>query len=148
MVTTQIAGFRDIPALVEMMCEFYAESNRNVNSNRAMMSFSTLLSNRDAGRVIVASDGSPAGYIVLTLRFNFETGGFDGYIGDVYVRPKFRRRKIASELLAHLFREAAQQRFSAVHVETDLGNTAAVGLYEGHGMKNSHLGVLTRRMPR
>lgn len=146
MVTTQIASFRDIPALVEMMCEFYAESNRNVSSNRAMMSFSALLSNRDVGRVIVANDGSPAGYIVLTLRFNFETCGFDGYIGDVYVRPKFRRRKIASELLTHLFREAAQQQFSAVHVETDIGNTVAVALYEGHGMKNSHLGILTRRM--
>ncbi|MFT3781509.1 MAG: GNAT family N-acetyltransferase [Nibricoccus sp.] len=146
MLTTRTASFRDIPALVGMMRDFYAESNCLLDTNRAENAFTTLLSNRDTGRVIIASDGAAAGYVVLTLRYNIETGVFDGYVDDLYVVPKLRRRRIASELLAHLFREAVQQRLSAVHVEADLKNIAAIALYERHGMENAHLGVLTRQL--
>src|SRR4051812_39965578 len=87
----------DISALVELMSQFYAESNYALDRGWAAASFAQLLHDDSRGAAWIARfDGEPAGHIVLALRHSMEFGGLAGVIDDLFVRPEFRRRGIGS----------------------------------------------------
>ena len=62
----------------------------------------------------------------------------EGYIGNVAVRPAFRRRGIGDVLLNALDVQAGIRRLSFLTLEARAGNEAAISLYEKHGY--SHVG--------
>lgn len=77
----------DVERLVDLMAEFYGESDYPLNRKRAADAFSTLLSDERLGRVwIVEADSENVGYIVLTLGYSMEYGGRDAYVDDLFVR--------------------------------------------------------------
>lgn len=137
-MTTAIrkATLEDVPALVAMMREFYAESDYPLDRDWAAGSFQALLRDEAFGAAwIVSRDSEPAGYVVLTVRFSMEYGGLDAFVDDLFVRTEFRRRGLARALLKALFDECARRRVLAVHVEVGQDNDAAKALYGGFGLK-------------
>src|SRR5260221_8638784 len=116
--TVRRAGPGDIPVLVDLMSEFYAEAQYGLDRDWAAASFAQLL--RDAGRgaVWIAFDGPGAqGYVVLTTRHSMEFGGLDGFVDDMFVRPQHRGCGVGTSLLSALFGHCGQNRILAVHVE-------------------------------
>ncbi|HWT02028.1 MAG TPA: GNAT family N-acetyltransferase [Pyrinomonadaceae bacterium] len=143
MTTIHKATSEDIPALVEMMREFYAESDYPLDGNWAAGSFSALLRDDSLGAVWVASrDSEPAGYVVLTVRFSMEYGGLDAFIDDLFVRTAFRRRGLGRALVKALLDECGRRRVIAAHVEVGHDNDAAKMLYGGFGLKQGDDGRL------
>ncbi|WP_257385199.1 GNAT family N-acetyltransferase [Tahibacter caeni] len=125
----------DVPALVELMQAFYAESNYPLDRDWAASSFRTLVDRADLGGVWLASRGAtPAGHAVLTVRYCMEFGGTGGYIDDLFVEPAFRRRGIGHALLGALFAECGARGCKAVHVEVGAGNASALRLYSRFGL--------------
>ena len=62
------ATVRDIPALVELMREFYAEAGFQLPEENARRTFAELLGDPRLGRVwLIEVDGEPAGHVVLTF---------------------------------------------------------------------------------
>ena len=57
----------------------------------------------------------------------------EGYIGNVAVRPAFRRRGIADALLDRLDIFAREKKLSFLTLEVREGNIPAIALYEKHG---------------
>ena len=57
----------------------------------------------------------------------------EGYIGNVAVRPAFRRRGIADALLETLDLFAASRKLAFLTLEVRVGNKPAIALYEKHG---------------
>jgi GNAT superfamily N-acetyltransferase len=91
------AGDADIPALVELMSQFYAESSYALDREWAAASFAQLLQDEARGAVWIARRGTEAaGHIVLVLRHSMEFGGSTGVIDDLFVRPQFRRQGVGS----------------------------------------------------
>lgn len=132
MITTRRATLDDVPLLVTLMREFYAESALSLDERWAADSFFILLSDSGKGAVWIASDGDePAGYIVLTVRHSMEYGGPDGFIDDLYVRPAHRRRGLGAAALEALLAESRQRELKALHVETARDQTPGRRLYEG-----------------
>lgn len=138
--TTRKAASGDIPAPVDSMREFYAESAHPLDRGWAADSFSALLGDQSRGAVWPAShDDEPAGYVVLTTRFRMEYGGPDAFIDDLFVRPAYRRLRLARAVLRALFDECRQ--FGGLY--------AAFGLLDyissrGRGLmrRTSHLSLL------
>jgi len=98
------AGHADIPALVELMSQFYAESSYALDREWAAASFAQLLEDELRGAVWIARCGTdPAGHVVLALRHSMEFGGLAGVVDDLFVRPQFRRNGVGSALLSALF---------------------------------------------
>jgi ribosomal protein S18 acetylase RimI-like enzyme len=126
----------DVGELVELMREFYAESNHQLDAAWAKKSFLQLLSEPGLGGVwIVRRDGAIAGYVVLTLGYSMEHGALRGYIDDLFVKPAFRRQGIAHALLSELMEQCRRRGCKSTHVEVDGQNAAALGLYGRFGLR-------------
>jgi ribosomal protein S18 acetylase RimI-like enzyme len=135
MIETRRADTDDTPLLVNLMAEFYAESQFSLDREWASDSFSVLLGDDSKGAIWIAfQDGEPGGYAVLTLRHSMEYGGPDAFIDDLYVRPPHRRRGLGREALSALFAECARRGVLAVHVEAGRTNVAAQALYRSFGL--------------
>lgn len=147
--TTHSATFDDIPILVELMREFYAEANYQLDMQWAAASFSALLKDNSRGAAwIILQDSEPAGYVVLTTRFSMEYGGLDGFIDDLFIRPGYRRKGLGREALRALFDECDRRKLLAVHVEVGEDNIGAKSLYKSYGLEPKQDGrqVLTVRL--
>ena len=132
----QLAAHEDIPLLVEMMEEFYAESDVPLDHCVAAASFKTLLEKPDFGAIWIYFDGSEAvGYVVLTVCFSMEFGGLDGNIDDLYVRPSARRKGFGQELVQSLLIECHDRGLEALHVEVAPLNGPAKAVYERIGLQ-------------
>ena len=70
------ARHEDIPALVELMASFYAESGYDLDRLYAEKAFATLLSNDNLGCVwLITDEGVNVGHVVVTFRIGMEYGG-------------------------------------------------------------------------
>lgn len=135
MIRVRPAMLADVPALVELMTEFYDESDYELDPDWATAAFTTLLSDVSLGAIWIADvDGQPAGHIVLTVRFTMEHGGHSGYIDDLFVRPNYRRQGVAKALLGTLIEECRWRGCLSLHVEVGDDNDAAQALYARHGL--------------
>lgn len=126
----------DIPALVDLMREFYAESSHTLDRSQAEAAFSRLVETPELGCVWLAErDGAPAGHAVLTLRYTMEHGALAGHIDDLFVRPRFRRHGIGRALLSELSSECESRGCRALYVEVGSDNTPALRLYGQLGLR-------------
>lgn len=133
--TVRLAALPDIPDLVGLMDDFYAEASFPLDHAIAARSFDALLRQPSLGAVwLMLHEEQPAGYVVLTTRFAMEYGGLDGFIDDLFVRPRFRRRGLAASALAELVAEAHRRDLLALHVEVGQENQPAQALYRSLGM--------------
>ena len=130
------AGAADIPVLVDLMSEFYAESSHVLDRTWAEASFHRLLADESRGAAWLASqDAEPAGYVVLTLRHSMEFGGLAGVIDDLYVRPACRRQRVGFALISTLFDACRSACVAAIHVEVAPENVEAQALYKSFGLR-------------
>ena len=131
--TLRRATAEDIPALVTLMDEFYAEAGFPLDRAWASATFSALLAAPARGAAwIILNGNESAGYAVLTVRFSMEHGGLDAFIDDLFVRLPHRRRGMGHMALRALFGECKQRGVLAVHVEVGRDNHAANALYASH----------------
>ena len=130
------AGRSDVGALVDLMREFYVEASYSLDREWAEAAFSELFENPDRGCVWIAeAAGTAAGHAVLTVRYTMEHGSLSGYIDDLFVRPRFRRRGIARALVSELFVEGRRRGCRSVYVEVGAENTPAIRLYNQFGLR-------------
>ncbi len=149
LITACRATLEDIPLLVNMMQEFYEESNFVLDRQWATDSFSAFLSDDSRGAAWIGYyNGDAAGYVVMTIRFSMEYGGLDAFIDDLFVRVPYRRQGLGQTLLDTLFAKCQQRKVLAVHVEVGQNNVAANALYGNCGLKlrEDCRQMLTRRL--
>ena len=145
--TIRLATLPDIPALIELMRDFYAEANYALDAVWATTAFTGLLQDANHGLVWIAWEGAaPVGYVVLTFRYSMEFGGIDGFIDDLSVRAAHRRKGFATQLLSALFEECERRGVLAVHVETSSANLPATALYRRWGLEDRQRLLLTKKL--
>ncbi len=105
------------------------------------------LSNPTFGMPWVFSDeGTPAGYIVLTMGFSFEYHGQDAFIDEPYVEPQYRRQGIGRRTVQFVEERARELGVQALHLEVDPGNDPALELYRCTGYKDHQRRLMTKRL--
>ena len=93
----------DIPVLVALMTEFYAESGFPLDQKAATRSFADILGDERLGYVwMIEAEGKDAGHVVVTVRYAMEYGGLIGCLDDLYVRPSWRNRGLSTSALAEI----------------------------------------------
>lgn len=136
MDSVRLATPDDVPTLVALMGEFYAESEYPLPAEAASRAFAALLGDPRLGAAwIMEADGEPAGHVVLTVGFSMEYGGLRGFVDDLFVRAAFRGRGLAAMGLATLRAEAEARGVRALLVETVGGDERAQRVYRRAGFE-------------
>lgn len=141
------AQLDDVRHLVELMTEFYAESDYPLQPGRAAAAFTQLIDHEHFGRVWIMEEKSIAvGYAVLTLGFSMEYGGLDAFVDDLFIRPAYRRRGLGSAALDAIKHASVGLAVRALHLEVDPANDVAQRLYRNAGFEDNGRQLLTLRL--
>jgi ribosomal protein S18 acetylase RimI-like enzyme len=134
----RLASASDVPVLVALMGEFYAEADFTLPAEQAARTFEQLIGAPELGAVWLMLDAdTPAGFVVLTVAFSMEYGALRGFVDDLFVAPRFRRRGLAAAALNAVKRRCAERDVRALLVETSLSNEAAMHTYRRAGFEEN-----------
>jgi GNAT superfamily N-acetyltransferase len=135
----------DIPQLVTLMAEFYAEAGYPLPAAAATRTFADLLADARLGRIwLLEVGGAAAGYVVLTVGFSMEYGGLRGFVDDLYVRAGHRGQGLATAGLAAVRRAAEALGVRALLVEAGPDNSTALRVYMRSGFTDTGRLLLTQ----
>jgi len=127
----------DLELLLALMADFYAESGYTLERDIAAAALAPLLAPEgpvSAGAAwLIEVEGGAAGHVVVTYAHSMEFGGRVATIDDLFVRPSWRGRGLASRALAQLRDGAQREGVRAMRVETGHDNAAAVAVYRRAG---------------
>jgi GNAT superfamily N-acetyltransferase len=124
----------DIPLLVSLMKDFYAEAKYDLDQARAAAAFSAVIADEQLGYVwIIDAEGHDVGHIVLTLRFAMEFCGRLACLDDLYVKPAWRNRGLATAALREVADLCKKAGLSALTVEVGADNRPARAVYDRIG---------------
>jgi GNAT superfamily N-acetyltransferase len=134
----QQARHDDIPILLALMSEFYAESGYELDHAIAGAAFTQLLSDQRLGFVwLIDQETKNVGYIVLTLRFGMEYGGLMACIDDLFVVPQSRNQGLSTAALGQVREFCRDLGIRAITVEVGFNNTPAQAVYRRIGLADS-----------
>ncbi len=124
----------DVPGLVNLMAEFYAEGGYELNRERASGAFTAILENERFGYVwIIQAEGHDIGHLVLTTKFAMEYGGVVACLDDLYVKPAWRNQGHSKAALIELRSFCELSGIRAVTVEVGYENAPAQAVYRRAG---------------
>lgn len=132
---------RSLVALVQAQ---YAElkSPFGVRQRRALR----MLLRGDAfghGWLITVND-VPAGFVIVSLGFSVEYGGYDAFVDELYVAPPFRRQGLATLALRFAERFCRERGVGTMHLEVARSNRAAVAAYRRAGFRAHGLVLMSK----
>jgi len=132
----------DVETVVGLMREYYAYDNLAYDENVARSGVMTLLRDQDLGRIWLLLDGDRVlGYVVLAFSFSLEFHGVKGFVDELYIREEFRGKGIGGRTLEFLAEVSRSLGISALRLEVEHGNHAALKLYKrmGFDIHDRHL---------
>jgi ribosomal protein S18 acetylase RimI-like enzyme len=137
------ARVEDVPALMRLWAEFVAHEEafdpaefdvRRKQRKRYRDLFIEKLSDPEAA-VFVAEDGELVGYAMGWLRHRFLGKGQTGYVNDVFVTEKARRKGIGGALMKTLVAWFKSRGADKVDLYVYAANEKAMGLYDSLGFR-------------
>jgi ribosomal protein S18 acetylase RimI-like enzyme len=139
------AAAPDVPALLKMMEELYAEDGGNFDRSPASAALGALIGDPALGGVWLLEDAEGAcGYVVLTLGYSLEFHGRDAFVDELFVRPRRRGAGLGAAALSLLEEECRRRGVRALHLEVTPDNRPAVDLYTRHGFTLRERRLMTR----
>ena len=128
------ASSDDIPLLVDLMAEFYAEAGYDLSRTRAAEAFAAILADDRLGYVwIIQAAHQDVGHIVLTLKYAMEYGGPVACLDDLYVKPDQRNKGLSTAALIEIRRFCERAGIRALTVEVGHNNGPAQSVYRRAG---------------
>lgn len=79
-------------------------------------------------------DGSPAGYAIVSMKFETEVGGMAAWIEELYVEEEFRSKGIGKEFFRYLA-DDLKGRIKRIRLEVGDDNDGAKKLYKKIGFE-------------
>ena len=139
----------DVPRLVALMKEFYAESATPFDPTAAARAFEALLFDDRLGKVwLIQAGGDDVGYAVVTFSYSMEFSGPNAFLDDVFIRSAFRGAGLGTAALAEVRAFCVERGVRALHLETGRDNVAAQALYRRAGFVTTDRQLLTLVLPR
>lgn len=123
----------DVPLLVTLIHEFAAFERLPVTVTEASL-LRDGFGERPRFRVLMAEwDGQPAGYAFFFDYYSTFEGRAGLFLEDVYVRERYRGRKIGNELMARVAAVAREENCFGVRWQVLDWNTPAIDFYRKIG---------------
>jgi GNAT superfamily N-acetyltransferase len=129
------AAEADLPVLLPMIREFYAEEQIRFEESVTRSALEELLANPALGAVfLLQCDNAPAGYLLITRGFILEFGGKQIVLDELYLQPSYRGRGFGGEALGFVEQLCRESGVEVLRLEATLGNERALALYRRNGL--------------
>src|SRR6476660_8521699 len=129
-VLFQLLSEEEVPALLEMMREFYAGQEMRFDTATARSTIGKVLHDRRYGEIyLIFRSTELAGYFALTFCFSLEFHGRFALLDELYLREPFRRQKLGKAVVAFAATICKDEGLTALRLEVGKDNTAAESLY-------------------
>jgi GNAT superfamily N-acetyltransferase len=120
----------DADSVVRMMVAFNLYESIDYSEERLAAVFAELVAHPEWGAVLMAEVGGvPAGYAVLAYGFDFEYGGRDIFLNELFVNERFRGRGVGKAILLAVETHARNGGAKASHLIVRQDNASAQVLY-------------------
>lgn len=139
----RLATDADLPVLLELEAQFYADEGYPFDRVRNETSMRRLLNDPNLGRLFVIGGGD--GYMVVTFGFSIEFGGRDAFVDELYVAPHARGRGLGTEALTVAERACVEAGVATLHLEVEHENARAKALYERCGYYAHERHLMSKR---
>ena len=125
----------DIPTLLALMSEFYAEAGYGLDHALAESAFAAILADERLGYVwLIDEETRNVGYIVVTLRFGMEYGGLMACLDDLFVVQQSRNKGLSTAALVQVRDFCKTNGIRAITVEVGFSNGPAQAVYRRVGL--------------
>lgn len=120
----------DAPRVLSLISAFHDEYGIDRTDDQRAAALTPLLQGSPLGAVwLFGLAKAPTGYVIITFGWSMELGGMDAFVDELYVRPKVRKRGIASEVLTAIASSLSDVGVKAIHLEIDRDDTTTQRLY-------------------
>ncbi len=127
----------DVPTILAFIRELavFEKLEHEAIATPALME-QALFGERPAAEVVIAeADGQPAGFVLFFTTFSTFVGLPGLYLEDLFVRPAFRKRGIATTLMRHLARTAVERGYGRFEWSVLDWNEPAIRFYRSLGAR-------------
>ena len=134
-IPMQAQHLDEIYALMEV---FYQEDgDYPFHKDRASKALELLLANASLGQAwAFMIDGKIAGYMIMTLGYSIEFGGYTALLDELYVRKGMRRQGIGSAAIQVMLNKCDEMGIRAIDLEVEKSNAAAHDFYIKNGFRD------------
>ncbi len=141
----QLLSDQEIPTLLEMMREFYAQQEMRFDEPAASLAINRVLSNPELAQIYLIFRGTElAGYFALTFCFSFEFHGRFALFDELYLREPFRRQKLGKAVVVFAEDLCRKAGVKALRLEVGRENQPAQALYLASGFKEDERNLMTK----
>jgi GNAT superfamily N-acetyltransferase len=141
----QLLSDQEIPTLLEMMREFYAQQEMRFDEPAASLAINRVLNNPELAQIYLIFRGSElAGYFALTFCFSFEFHGRFALFDELYLREPFRRQKLGKAVVVFAEDLCRKAGIKALRLEVGRENQPAQSLYLASGFKEDERNLMTK----
>ena len=144
-VLFQLLSEQELPALLEMMREFYSQQQMRFDETIARNAIHKLLHAPAHGEIYLIFRGSEmAGYFALTFCYSLEFHGRFGLLDELYLREAFRRQKLGKAVVAFAEELCKKAGIRALRLEVGRVNLPAQSLYRTAGFEVDERNLMTK----
>lgn len=135
MFTIRDATISDVPEILAMIRELadYERLSHEVAASRESLTENLFGPKRVAEAMLAECDGRAAGYAIYFYNFSTFLGRPGLFVEDIFVRPQFRRRGIASEFFRRLAQRAIERKCGRMEFSVLDWNKPALDFYRSLG---------------
>jgi GNAT superfamily N-acetyltransferase len=145
--TCTAAAAADLPALLEMMRDYYAYDRIPFDEGVARAALANLLGDPSLGRIfLIRAEDEIAGYIVLTFDYGIESGGREVFIDELYLREPARGRGLGGAALRFIESVAREWGMKAIHLGVEVANRRAQAVYRRSGFGEPTRYLMTKKL--
>jgi ribosomal protein S18 acetylase RimI-like enzyme len=135
-----------LQTLLRLAADYHEEHGMAQDAAARSGALGPLLEGSPHGAVYLAGPvRAPIGYVVITFGWSVASGGLDGFVDEIYVRPGVRGRGIGTELLHSVPRTLARAGLRAIHLHVDRDDARARRLYGRAGFQPREDAMLMSR---
>ena len=135
----------DLPRLLPVLREFYAEEHLPWNEPALRAALAVLIADPNAGRLrLIVREGEIAGHLAIGFCFSLEFGGRYGLLDELFVLPAHRGAGLAKRALAEAEALCRAEGLLALRLEVNDDNERARGIYERAGYHAHPRRLMTR----
>ncbi len=134
----------DLPSWKTMVRAYYEEDGLVYRDDRQSRALEILVAGDPLAKGwFIDVEGVTAGYAVITLSFSVETGGRDGFIDELFIKPELRNQGLGQRVLGLIDKEARMLGLGRMYLEVEHDNPA-IRLYRRAGYSDHERHLLSK----